>query len=123
MFVLRFDRELLRDAVAASLDQVTEGHCRDTTAHELGVTMPELLNPTPAEIEAAFAAGCPECLEIGSAWVHLRICLECGHVGCCDNSPQTHATKHWESSGHAVIQSLEPGETWRWNYATQQDVS
>jgi len=84
--------------------------------------MSELLNLTPAEIGAAFQGGCPQCLAIGSPWVHLRICLECGQVGCCDDSPQQHATKHWQSAGHAVVQSLEPGELWRWNYATQQEV-
>ena len=57
-----------------------------------------------------------ECLLTGPPWVHLRLCLTCGHVGCCDSSKNRHATKHFESSGHAVVQSREPGEDWRWCY-------
>jgi ubiquitin-hydrolase Zn-finger-containing protein len=58
--------------------------------------------------------GCEDCLAAGTPWLHLRICLECGHVGCCDDSPQRHATAHAGSSGHPIIRSLEPGETWSW---------
>ncbi len=59
--------------------------------------------------------GCEECLrEEGGTWCHLRICLECGEVACCDDSPNRHATKHAESSGHPIIRSLEPGEEWSW---------
>jgi uncharacterized UBP type Zn finger protein len=58
--------------------------------------------------------GCEECLAAGDAWLHLRICLECGKVGCCDDSPNRHATAHAQSSGHPVIRSLEPGEDWSW---------
>lgn len=83
--------------------------------------MAELENPTPDEIQEWYAGGCPECLESGTEWVHLRVCLECGHVGCCDNSPEKHATKHWEATEHELIQSLEPGEQWRWNYATESE--
>ena len=60
--------------------------------------------------------GCEDCLREGTLWVHLRICLECGHVGCCDNSPERHATRHFESDGHPLIRSLEPGEEWSWCY-------
>ena len=56
--------------------------------------------------------GCEECLQSGSEWVHLRLCLACGHVGCCDNSPNRHASKHFQQSMHPVIRSFEPGETW-----------
>ena len=63
------------------------------------------------------ADGCAECLRIGSAWVHLRLCLTCGHVGCCDSSKNKHATKHYHKTGHPVVQSFEPGESWRWCYA------
>jgi ubiquitin-hydrolase Zn-finger-containing protein len=63
--------------------------------------------------------GCEECLETGGAWVHLRICLECGHVGCCDSSPGRHASAHEQSSGHPIIRSLEPGETWSWCFPDQ----
>lgn len=60
--------------------------------------------------------GCKECLEIGSTWVHLRECLECGHVGCCDSSQHKHATAHFHATKHPVIRSLEPGENWKWCY-------
>ncbi len=61
-------------------------------------------------------AGCEDCLRDGGVWLHLRICLACGHVGCCDDSPNRHATAHHHSSGHALIRSLEPGEDWSWCY-------
>jgi uncharacterized UBP type Zn finger protein len=60
--------------------------------------------------------GCEECLKMGDSWVHLRLCLKCGHVGCCDSSKNKHATKHFHSSKHPVVQSLEPGEHWMWCY-------
>jgi uncharacterized UBP type Zn finger protein len=60
--------------------------------------------------------GCEECLEAGGVWVHLRLCLSCGHVGCCDNSPSKHATKHAHRTHHPVIRSYEPGEDWGYCY-------
>jgi uncharacterized UBP type Zn finger protein len=60
--------------------------------------------------------GCEECLAMGSTWVHLRLCLSCGHVGCCDDSPNQHATAHFHLSGHPIIASFEPGERWGWCY-------
>jgi len=63
--------------------------------------------------------GCEECLAIGSDWVHLRLCLECGHVGCCDQSPNKHATKHFHSTKHPVMRSFEPGEDWGWCYVDE----
>ena len=63
--------------------------------------------------------GCTDCLAIGSRWVHLRMCLSCGHVACCDSSPNRHATAHADASGHPVIRSMEPGESWRWCYVDQ----
>lgn len=62
------------------------------------------------------ADGCEDCLKIGGEWVHLRICQNCGHVGCCDNSPNRHATGHYHSSRHPVIRSFEPGEQWGYCY-------
>ncbi|MEL6617115.1 MAG: UBP-type zinc finger domain-containing protein, partial [Bacteroidota bacterium] len=56
------------------------------------------------------AQGCEECLKKGDRWVHLRICMTCGHVGCCDSSPGKHATKHYEETGHPIVRSIEPGE-------------
>jgi adenylate cyclase len=67
-------------------------------------------------IEAKTPDGCEECLQMGSDWVHLRLCLSCGHVGCCDNSPNKHATKHFKSTKHPIIRSFEPDETWEWCY-------
>jgi uncharacterized UBP type Zn finger protein len=64
----------------------------------------------------ASSDGCEECLAEGGKWVHLRICLQCGHVGCCDDSPGRHATAHHAATGHAIIRSLEPGEEWSWCY-------
>lgn len=66
------------------------------------------------------AEGCEECLKTGGWWVHLRYCLTCGHVGCCDSSPGKHATRHFQETGHPIIQSLEPGETWRWCFVDQE---
>jgi uncharacterized UBP type Zn finger protein len=63
--------------------------------------------------------GCEECLASGGAWVHLRICLSCGHVGCCDSSPGKHASAHFEASDHTLIRSLEPGEQWSWCFVDQ----
>ena len=60
--------------------------------------------------------GCVECTAEGSWWFHLRRCAECGHIGCCDSSPNRHATAHEASTGHPVIRSYEPGENWFWDY-------
>lgn len=64
----------------------------------------------------ASGEGCVECLATGQHWVHLRKCLVCGHVGCCDSSPGRHATAHFHETGHAVMRSAEPGEDWMWCY-------
>jgi uncharacterized UBP type Zn finger protein len=63
--------------------------------------------------------GCADCLLTGDPWLHLRICLECGHVGCCDDSPNRHASAHVQSTGHPIIRSLQPGETWSWCYVDE----
>jgi uncharacterized UBP type Zn finger protein len=60
--------------------------------------------------------GCQECLERGDSWVHLRLCMTCGRVGCCDDSPNRHATRHFHRTRHPVIKSFEPGEDWAWCY-------
>ena len=67
-------------------------------------------------IKAKTPNGCEECLKMGSGWVHLRLCLTCGHVGCCDSSPNKHATKHFKAARHPIIRSFEPGEDWKWCY-------
>ena len=63
--------------------------------------------------------GCQECLRLGTPWVHLRLCLTCGHVGCCDDSKNKHATKHYHATKHPVIRSIEPGESWEWCYVDE----
>ena len=72
---------------------------------------------TIADVQPSTMEGCEDCLREGSSWVHLRECLECGHVGCCDNSPRRHATAHWHATQHPIIRSFEPGEKWGWCYA------
>ncbi len=67
----------------------------------------------------AHVAGCEECLVSGDRWVHLRMCLICGHIGCCDESKNQHATKHFHATGHPIIQSAEPDEDWRWCYVDE----
>ena len=62
------------------------------------------------------STGCEDCLRTGGEWVHLRMCPTCGHVGCCDSSPNRHATAHWNGEGHPLVQSFEPGEDWWWCY-------
>lgn len=76
-----------------------------------------------AHLEKSFAKdpepsanGCEECLLIGDDWVHLRRCMECGHIGCCDSSKNKHATRHFHATTHPVIRSFEPGENWSWCY-------
>jgi hypothetical protein len=73
----------------------------------------------PAGAAGPSAEGCEDCLATGGRWVHLRRCTSCGHVGCCDSSPNRHATAHHRASGHAVIQSFEPGEDWYWCYVDE----
>lgn len=63
--------------------------------------------------------GCPQCLAAGDTWVHLRMCQTCGHVGCCDSSPNKHATAHFRATGHPIVRSVEPGEEWSWCYTDE----
>ncbi len=86
----------------------------------------ELSNPCAHVGEATIrsvtrpARGCEDCLRTGSLWVHLRACLTCGHVGCCDASPNKHATAHFHATGHPIVSSAEPGETWAWCYVDRR---
>jgi CPA2 family monovalent cation:H+ antiporter-2 len=64
--------------------------------------------------------GCVECLETGDRWVHLRLCMTCGHVGCCDSSPNKHASRHHAATAHPVVRSFEPGESW--GYCFEDDA-
>ena len=73
-----------------------------------------------------YSEGCEDCLKmkaegIDTYWVHLRLCMSCGHVGCCDSSPNTHATKHYKGVGHPIIKSFEPGEDWGWCYVDKRE--
>ncbi|MBI5959913.1 MAG: UBP-type zinc finger domain-containing protein [Chloroflexi bacterium] len=68
------------------------------------------------------AEGCEDCLKTGGWWLHLRICLICGHVGCCDSSPSKHASKHFHDTGHPLVQSFQPGEDWVWCYIDKEIV-
>jgi uncharacterized UBP type Zn finger protein len=70
----------------------------------------EVLDP-PADVP-----GCPECLAADDRWVHLRMCQTCGQIGCCDDSPNRHATAHHDATGHPIVRSIEPGEDWSWCY-------
>jgi len=65
------------------------------------------------------AKGCEDCLKTGDAWMHLRLCMTCGHVGCCDSSKNQHATKHFHETNHAIIKSFQPREKWGWCYVDE----
>jgi uncharacterized UBP type Zn finger protein len=66
--------------------------------------------------------GCEECLKSGDTWIHLRLCMHCGHVGCCDSSRNKHATKHFHATKHAIMRSLERGENWGWCFIDQVEI-
>jgi hypothetical protein len=66
--------------------------------------------------------GCEDCLRLGTQWVHLRLCLTCGRVGCCDSSPMRHARRHAFGVGHPIVRSMEPGENWRWCYIDENPL-
>jgi hypothetical protein len=73
-------------------------------------------------VEPRTPQGCEECLRLNTPWVHLRLCLTCGHVGCCDSSPMKHARAHALHDRHPIVQSFEPGEDWRWSYLDETFV-
>ena len=81
-----------------------------------GATCPHAADAPPSP---GPARACPDCLRVGGQWVHLRRCLTCQKVACCDSSPAKHATAHAHASGHLVVTSAEPGEYWRWCYADE----
>jgi uncharacterized UBP type Zn finger protein len=74
------------------------------------------------EVEPDSSEGCVECLAEGGRWVHLRQCLSCGHIACCDSSPGRHASAHYAQTQHPVMRSYEPGEDWRWCFVDQAIV-
>jgi hypothetical protein len=67
----------------------------------------------------ASIAGCEECLKIGSSWVHLRMCMTCGKIGCCDSSPNRHASRHAREAAHPIVRSAQPGEDWSWCFVDE----
>jgi uncharacterized UBP type Zn finger protein len=75
------------------------------------------------EFEPSSPDSCLKCIEMEDTWVNLRVCLTCGHVGCCDNSKNKHATAHFKETAHPIIQSYQPGESWRYCYVDEQDVT
>ncbi|MFI9206249.1 UBP-type zinc finger domain-containing protein [Streptomyces sp. NPDC053048] len=87
-----------------------EGRPTERSCDHLG----EIRDVTPTTTR-----GCEDCLRTGSTWVHLRECLTCGHIGCCDSSPNRHADAHARTEGHALARSFEPGERWAWCYADE----
>lgn len=89
---------------------------RDQKATAEPMTCPHLAAEI-AEPQPRTPGLCEECAQLGDEhWGHLRMCLTCGHVGCCDSSPHQHATEHFRQTGHPVMRSVEPGESWRWCY-------
>lgn len=79
----------------------------------------EHLGTLPETVVPGSTKGCEDCLRDGTQWVHLRECLTCGHIGCCDSSPNRHATAHWHAANHPLVRSFEPGEEWAWCYADE----
>jgi uncharacterized UBP type Zn finger protein len=103
--LLEWDRP---DDVDAHVGEMLERHLKMPACTHLDhVKITEL----PESVD-----GCAECLAVGGKWLHLRICLECGQVGCCDDSPNRHASAHAHAAGHPIIRSIEPGELWSWCY-------
>ncbi len=141
-------REVGADHVVAEETESTRGLVRDVlTSYGAGSSMPDDLRidvPAAAvarpvdtgvadlagcartaqirDVQPRSPQGCEECLRTGEAWVHLRLCLSCGHVGCCDSSPNRHAAQHHRETEHPIIRSFEPGEAWRWCYVDRRNV-
>jgi hypothetical protein len=91
-------------------------------AHEDATAPPACIHVGVITASEPRTQGCEECLRIGSTWVHLRQCLSCGHVGCCDGSKNRHAARHFWSSQHPIVRSAEPEEDWRWCYVDETTV-
>jgi monovalent cation/hydrogen antiporter len=123
------DDEVLRDVLGALdveeslLDRLDDKQFeieRELTARSEGKELCAHLGEAPIAVRPNTPEGCEECLRNGTHWVHLRLCLYCGHVGCCDSSPERHATRHFEQVKHPVLRSFEPGESWRWCFVDEQ---
>jgi hypothetical protein len=124
-----YDDEVLRAALTAidleesMLDRIEDAAARLdnelVTAHQRAGDCVHLRD-APRVIAARTPHGCEQCLRDGTRWVHLRLCLACGHVGCCDSSVGKHAAAHFSQTGHPVMRSIEPGEAWRWCFEDAQ---
>jgi CPA1 family monovalent cation:H+ antiporter len=123
-----YDDEVLRTALTAIdleeslLDRVEDAATRvddQLTTHSKRAGDCEHLSDAPRVVKARTPEGCEECLRDGTRWVHLRLCLTCGHVGCCDSSTEKHATAHFHETEHPVMRSIEPGEAWRWCFVDE----
>lgn len=89
--------------------------------HQVKLDAPQVASPACEHTDQAKTVSyakreCPECVAMGDSWVHLRICMICGHVGCCDNSKNKHARAHFGKTQHPIIKSIQPGEDWAWCY-------
>jgi CPA1 family monovalent cation:H+ antiporter len=123
-----YDDEVLRRALQAidleesMLDRIEDAAARlddELTTPEQRAGDCKHLRDAPRVMRANTPEGCEECLKEGTRWVHLRLCLTCGHVGCCDSSVRKHATAHFHGTGHPVMRSIEPGEAWRWCFVDE----
>jgi CPA1 family monovalent cation:H+ antiporter len=121
----KYDDEVLRfalqqiDVEESMLDRIEDASARvddELRSREGHVAECEHLTDAPRQAVPTTPQGCAECLRDGTQWVHLRLCLTCGHVGCCDSSVGRHATGHFHETQHPVMRSFEPGEAWRWCY-------
>jgi CPA1 family monovalent cation:H+ antiporter len=125
----RVDQEVLAQVLAAmdveeTTLQISEERSADLRrsilrAPDRVASACEHLDHAPECVVPATPEGCGDCLREGTDWVHLRVCLECGNVGCCDSSPRRHADTHHHGTGHPVVRSLEPGELWRWCFVDE----
>jgi hypothetical protein len=98
-------------------------HCRQTAERTKCHDIPEYGSTRGGDPPGApHTNGCEDCLRLGTPWVHLRLCLTCGHVGCCDSSPMRHARAHAHTVEHPIVLSFEPGENWRWCYVDEDYV-
>jgi CPA1 family monovalent cation:H+ antiporter len=125
----RADEEVLADVLSALdleeslLDRLEDKSVdvdRELTARADKADLCDHLRAAPVAVRPNTPDGCEDCMRDGTTWVHLRLCLTCGRVGCCDSSPQRHASKHGEAEGHPVIRSFEAGEAWRWCFVDEQ---
>ena len=123
------DEVLQRAQVALDIEEsiLDRAEADDVGGQSENLTVPaalkaecEHLAEAPCVLTPKTPEGCEECLRDGGTWVHLRLCLDCGHVGCCDSSPERHASKHFDEVRHPVMRSFEPGETWRWCFEDEK---